>query len=287
MSHLRYTLLLGCCLLGWDLPKAHAIAIAPNTDALSLASALLGGGNGIQITGATLSGHSADGAVTSGTFTNSSGTYGIGSGIVLSTGDVADYGDGPNQSMQNATVYRQPATAAQKAILDQVTGSDFNYYDVTQLDITFDLLPGFDTVSFNVVFGSEEYAELLGDLFVDGFGLLVNGTNIAQIDGHSVNVNHPDMAFMDGTELDGILAPDGNPLLLFSHFLGDGAEGNRLTLILADTNDSDFDSTAYIAGLAGRQGGGLNAVGAPEPSSLLLALLGAVGLAFYGWRRRS
>ena len=108
--------------------------------------------------------------------------------------------------------------------------------------------------------------------FIDGFGLLVNGINIAFVDGKPVNVNHPSMAVKPGTQLDGVLAPGGVPVVSFS-----ATTGNTLTFIIADRADRILDSTAYISPLSiGRSTlllGGADAA-VPEPASVVL--LGSV-----------
>lgn len=258
----------------------HAISVTQNTNALDLAAAVTSG-SGVTVTGATLSGHTQTvlGAVSSGTFTNASGTYGIGPGIMLSTGNVSDYGDGPNTDGGFSTVYGPlgslgvPATPAQEALLDPITGGTFDHFDVTQLDLTFNSTTG--SVFFTVVFGSEEYQEFVGSNFVDGYGFYLNGVNIAQVGGQPVNINHPAMMALSGTELDGILAPGGNPVLLFS---GPALpNGNTLTFIAADTSDAILDSAVYISSLSG-----VNPVPVPVPAAAWLfgsGLLGLIGVA--------
>ncbi len=259
---------------------ASATSITGGGTAAALIAALTSPGTGLTINSLLINGQTAGGGVFSwGTYTNASGTYGIGPGIVISSGDVADYGDGPNTSGSNTTGYGVAATAAQELILDAISGAS-NYFDVTQIDINFSLDALHDTVFFNVVFGSDEWAEFVGSNFIDAFGLLVNGTNVAFTGGFPINVNHPGMAAVPGTELDGILAPGGNPVLTFSSVVGFGASGT-LTFIIADRGDTVLDSTAYISALGGEP----PATAVPEPATGLLVAAGAAE--FFRRRRRA
>ncbi|MGQ9737303.1 MAG: choice-of-anchor L domain-containing protein [Armatimonadota bacterium] len=262
-----------------SLTPARAIVVSTNANVYDLVNALLSGG-GITVLSASLSyQHDGSGTVLStGTFTNASGTYGIGDGIVLSAGNVADYSDGPNTDAGMTTGFGVPATGPQEALLDPITGGTFDHFDVTQLDITF--LTSTGDVSFYVVFGSEEYPEFVGSSFVDGFGLYLDGVNIASVGGLPVNINHPDFASIPGTELDGILAPGGNPLLSFGVTGLDTSVPHSLTFILADTSDNALDTTVYLSSLSG----GSPVI--PEPGTWLLMLSGLTPVALR-LRRRS
>jgi len=250
-----------------------AIVVNPTTNLNDLLNALVLPGSGLTVINATLSAQVSGDAMSVGTYTNPQGTYGAPPGIVLSTGNVANYGSGENTSDSTTFSYNVPATAAQEALLDPITSGEYNHFDVTQLDITFQTTTG--EVYFFVVFGSEEYPEYVGSRFNDGFGLYLNGVNIAKVGGLPVNISHPDVKPISGTELDGVLAPKGNPLLLFGVSGLDTSANHTLTFILGDTSDDQFDTTVYIAALGG--------VVIPEPATLWLM---ASGLMPFVLRRR-
>jgi len=87
---------------------AYATTATATNDANILVNTLLGGGgSGIVPTSvsATLSGHSSGNATSSGTYVNPSGTYGMVDGIVLSSGNVNDYNDGPNTISSKTTIF--------------------------------------------------------------------------------------------------------------------------------------------------------------------------------------
>jgi len=271
-------LLLSLCALCLASP-AQAIVVTATQNTNALVSALLGsGGSGVIVTGVSLSGHrqeifesSGTFETSSGTFTNASGTYGIGPGVILSTGAVESYGDGPNLAEDWSTSFGIPATSAQEALLDPITtvGPDsYDHFDVTELIVYFDMQPGFDSARFNVVFGSEEFPEYVSDGYFDGFGMFLNGTNVAFVNALPVNITHPAMAALGGTELDGVLAPGGSPLLVFGGPVH--PTGNSLRFIIGDREDPILDSTVYISSL--------RAVPEPAPVALALAALGTLCL---------
>lgn len=253
---------------------AGAIAIETELDPSLLAAALAPAGSGIAVTAASVSAHAGDdGEASIGVYTNRSATYGIGDGIVLSSGDVRAYADGSNDASDVTTVYGPEASAFQKTLGDQITGTNFRYFDVTQLDITFDVAPGLDEIVFEVAFGSEEWPEIVGANFLDGFGLFVNGVNVATVNGMNLTAGHPDMSPVVGTELDGLVAPGGAPRLEFRVAMQPGSTDNTLTLILFDTRDALIDTTAFVSAYTAM----------PEPGTGALVGLSLAALA--GWRR--
>lgn len=271
MRSVLYATLLGTTCFA---APAHALGVSESSDAFGLANTLFLNLPGLLVNNATLSGYDGQ----SGTYNNVTGTYGLpNSGIILSSGNVNDYGDGPNDIDGNSTDYDffdggefeggpgdefvevanveigefGGATPEQHALLAPITGQS-QHYDVVQLDIDFQVAANINTISFFGAFGSEEYPDYVGS-FVDGFGLYVNGENIAGVQPSTggpnlpVNIDHPDMTTdIAGTQLNGILAPNGNPVLRFDVPVNPGVM-NSFQIILADANDTSLDTTVYLS----------------------------------------
>ena len=178
----------GAAALTLSLPGMAAPVITGTLDGTTLANALLGGGGvGIDLTtvNITVSGNQiGTGAFSAGTYTNAT-EYGLAPGIIIGSGAVESFGT------SNTTSYGTPATASQLALLQPISGTTFSYNDVTEITITFDMLPGFSSIFFNVAFQSVEFPDFVGSSFIDAFGPYVNGTNIAFVDGDQINIDHP------------------------------------------------------------------------------------------------
>ena len=231
----------------------------------ALETAILRDDSGLDITNLQIvTGQSSGSDSSIGTFVNPGGLYGLksGRGVVVSTGDAGDFGSGPNLDETAYAYPGTPATPAQEALLDQLgLANSVNYRNVTQIDIDFNFT---DTAGFNaatqnlfldVVWGTENYPQPLDAL--DGFGVFLNGVNIARAGGAPVNAANPNVARVEGAELDGVIAVGGNPVLALSRSSG-GQQvtlqptGNKLTIIIADANDGTLASTAYIASLGAK-----------------------------------
>ena len=277
--------------IGLSSTSASAIVINSEQDAQSLANALIIPSSGITVTQASLFGGGesnnnecspeidevcnpqsevqfaslssieANGGLFSsqqaGTYTNASGVYGLPSqgGIVLSSGYVSNYQDGPNTSGSFSSGDGTSATDEQNALLSTLSGQS-SHFDPIQLDIVFDVADNVNTISFIAAFGSEEYPDFVDSSFTDAFGMFLNGELVSGVlpstgvQGDAllpVNIDHPDFTSIEGTELNGMLAPNGVPLLRFDVPVTPGSVANSFSIVIADAGDSSYDSTVFLS----------------------------------------
>jgi hypothetical protein len=294
---------LGLLLSGVGGASAGALTTVRDTSAADLANALTNGGaGGITITGETLSGHSNVDVASSGIFsTSGANNYGLeGSGIVISNGDAVT--DGVSGPVIPSFSYEYGAfvTAAEASLLNQIASAPQGWHDATEFDITFTAGPNTTHVFFNTVFASAEYPQYVG-AFVDGFGLFLNGKNIAFADGQPVNIDNSGMVNTDfplqggvdgnafqTTPLQGVLTENGSAVITYGGDVTPGST-NTLTFIVADANDDELDTAAFIQGLgnAPPPGGTPSSppMGTPEPTTWAMMLLGFAGLGLMGYRR--
>ncbi len=267
MGFLRHSRLLGWLFAAGILAAAapaHAdIHITRSADATTLANALVGGsGAGITVTNATLSspGTGPSGEMSSGVFTitTSPDTYGLPKGgIVLSTGDVADDGTASNTTPCTTTLdclsfsYSSSATAAQETLFSTVCPG--THKDVTQLDLTFTVDAGVDTLALTVAFASDEYPTFDGiPSLVDCFALFVNGSNVAMANGDVFTVANSGFDAASGTQFNGaLMANNGSGVEPHVNLaitgLTPGSTNNHMTLILADRTDNLIDTGIYLS----------------------------------------
>lgn len=207
-----------------------------------------------------------------GTFTGGTGIIGFNSGIILSSGDIANV-VGPNKE-------------------DGVTGSngtdgdvdldklipDYETEDAAVLE--FDFIPVHETAMFKYVFSSDEYNEYVNSSYNDVFGFFINGSNMALIPGTSTpvsinNVNGGDPIGTDAsnsqyyrnndlddggstinTEMDGLT------VVLTVQALVKKGELNHIKMAIADAGDSSLDSNVFI------QAGSFTSVDKTPPAEL-------------------
>jgi hypothetical protein len=220
--------------------------LTPNDVAQALVS------SSFTVSNATFTGANIAG----GTFTGGTQPIGFDSGIILSTGNIASV-LGPNTRTNTTTSNGTPGDPD----LDKLASFPTN--DAAVLE--FDFVPTTPTISFQYVFGSDEYNEFVNTNFNDVFGFFINGKNCAVVgnppkpvtintinDGNPVGGtpnSHPELYRNNDfqapnpapydTELDGL-----TKVLTCFAIVHPGT--NHAKLAIADASDSIYDSDVFL-----------------------------------------
>jgi len=265
----------------------NAVSALPGT-ATALAQLLAG--PGVPISNATLTGDPS----AAGTFSAGLPSIGIDSGVVLSSGRVADVA-GPNSAPDTTTDFSTPGDADLDTILTTTTSFD-------AIVLEFDFVPQGNSTTFSYVFSSEEYNEYVNSSFNDVFAFYVNGVNCALVNGNPVSINsinngnpfgslpnsnpqffvNNESGTLD-TEMDGLTTP-----LQCTASVNPGVT-NHIKLAIADADDTSLDSAVFIqAGSIGAPPAATNAMPVPTTGLWGLLLLGGglFGLGLTAIQRR-
>ncbi|MDR0801577.1 choice-of-anchor L domain-containing protein [Fluviicola sp.] len=140
----------------------------PQSAASLVQSTLLG--PGVTVSNINFSGSS--GAI--GKFTAGGTNLGINSGVVITTGTIANNGNGPQGPNNQPNSGYDNGYPGFGALSNLVGGTPT--YNASILE--FDFIPYSDTVRFKYVFGSEEYPEYVGSQFNDVFAFFISGPGI-------------------------------------------------------------------------------------------------------------
>ncbi|HYI10522.1 MAG TPA: choice-of-anchor L domain-containing protein [Thermoanaerobaculia bacterium] len=215
--------------------------------ATQIASLLTGAGatiTNVKITGSN---------VAIGSFAEGTPALGVTSGVILSTGDIAD-AKGPNDSAGSGAGLGTEGHPALDAIVDP-----FETFDAVVLE--FDVTTVSPTFAIRYVFASEEYREFVGSEFNDVFAFFVDGANVALTPGSAdpVTINTINHLLNNGlyrdneagaeTEFDGYTAP------LLAVAVVEPNVPHHIRIAIADTSDPVLDSAVFIAqgGISGNQ----------------------------------
>ncbi|MBX7247472.1 MAG: choice-of-anchor L domain-containing protein [Caulobacteraceae bacterium] len=217
-------------------PGAIVNAIMGSTPGLTVDA------NSIVITG---------GATSVGYYDGSLSGLGIGAGLLITSGTMPGYSNTVGWFGQDNGLNGDPALDAVINPIFQTTS-----YDATTITFDFTVTdPTITGISFNIVFGTDEYPEWV-DQFVDIAVILVNGVNVAYF-GNDPNaplsVISQNLAagyFIDNSNSNLPIEYDGvsNVLTVFAP-VHQGV--NTITIGIADTGDHIYDSGLFISGLTG------------------------------------
>jgi Ca2+-binding RTX toxin-like protein len=137
----------------------------------------------------------------------------------------------------------------------QVAFNGATSFDASTLSFSFNITdPNAKSITFSVVFGSEEYPEFARSQYVDVAAVFVNGTNVALFDGDpslplSVTQKNIDGGYFrdNGTRAFGIQY-DGLSVVLT--VVAPVVQGqNTIKIGVADTGDRVLDSGLFVSGL--------------------------------------
>jgi hypothetical protein len=220
-----------------SVPAISVTSLAQGVTADELVQTILAGGCGknVTYTGASIA---------AGTFTGGDGIIGFNSGIILSTGSAAGVA-GPNNSGNSGVNNGTPGDPQLTALAGVQT------FNAAVLE--FDFIPRVNQISFQYVFGSEEYLEFVGSQFNDVFGFFVNNVNVALIPNtmtpvaiNTVNNITNTQFFINNSNGQFDTQMDGFTVVLTATATVIPNQLNHIKLAIADAGDAILDSWVLI-----------------------------------------
>ena len=180
---------------------------------------------------------------------------GIGSGILLTTGD----GNPPTENTSDSFGIEQNGITEDsqlQAVADSAFEESGEVEDVNSLEFSFTVSdPNVESVSFNLVFGSDEFPEFSDSAFVDVGAVFINGQNVGLFNNDpnqplsiiSENLNAGNFQANDDLQIP--LEYDGVSSVLSVVAPVEQGE-NTIRFAIADTGDGIYDSGLFIANFA-------------------------------------
>lgn len=229
---------------------ATAVELSIDTTATAMQMAQTIFGPGITIDAATYTGAASASATYTGADTTSPGVAPADYGVILSTGQAADFtnSDGSTNTNQSAGRSTNQGTAGD-ADLTALAGTQT--YDAAVLEV--DFYPDGDLITLDFVLSSDEFPEYFAS-YNDTIGVWVNGTlatvnvgdgsaSVANINGNlASNIYVDNTADQYNTEMDGFTVT-----LSFTAPVTQGIL-NTIKIAVGDGGDRNYDTNLLIAG---------------------------------------
>jgi len=229
-------------------------------------------GFGVTASNITINGSAANANLVQGnaTYFSSTGTtFPIPNGVLLTTGNgIAAIGPNTSGSFTNNSP-ATPNVSADPHLNDIANGSVTN-----GIVLEFDFIPAGDTISFNYIFGSDEYPEFSPSSFNDAFGFFLwgpgisgpyalggypaGGANLAIIPGTSTAVTINNLGpgptqyplyyqnNLGGAAYGTAIQYDGTTTLLSSNATVQCGETYHIKLCISNVGDQSYDSGVFL-----------------------------------------
>jgi Ca2+-binding RTX toxin-like protein len=214
--------------------------------ALDLAETMFG--DGVKVISATYVGDDKSAGIYSDGETVSPGVVPADGGIILSTGEATDFTQSGKDPNKNGNTSTDTKGFDNDATLNELAG--VKTFDGASLTATF--VPTGDTLTMQMIFGSEEYPEWVNAGYNDVVAIYVNGEKVelsigdgdVSIDNINAvsnsNLYHDNSKDSYNTEMDGVTG------VLTMKAPVKAGEANTIIIMIADGGDAVYDSNLLI-----------------------------------------
>ncbi len=258
-------------------PEAAAVTTVVTNDAFDLASAFAPTPGGATVTGNFVEVSNGNQI---GTFTDGAGSIGFNSGIILSSGNVAEIGIGAVAPL--STSFGGTPNVSTNALLNQIPGLGSSHGDTVRFSLGIDAGIANDFINFSFGYLTSEISPS------DKFGIFVDGVYTGYLAGSVIDQAHPWMnTAATNLGFGQALYENGNTLnpQLFTLSLRVPNPGSAFDIdfVIADVFDNGLDTAIFLGDFTATTTAQGQIAAIPEPSrTAFLALAGFVWL-----RRRS
>jgi len=227
---------------------ASELDIDESATAIEMAEEIFG--DGVTVVSASYDGDNDSSGIYTGGDTTSPGVVPGDSGVILSTGDAADFTNSSGQSNQSNSTSTNTSGDNNNPDFNEAAGT--RTYDASVLEV--DFIPDSDTMTMQFVFSSEEYPEYVNSIYQDVVVVWINGEQVelavgnGDADPGNVNSTNNENLYIDNTGDQYNTEMDGFTVTMTLTMPVVPGEVNTIQIGIADVGDSSYDSNLLIAG---------------------------------------